>query len=255
MAKKKTLDEIVRGFMVKQGIEQEEHKYQRYLFLALEGLRDMHYDVSGVPKFAELDVDDTSMSADLPVDYIQYTRVYYVDGKGNIVDFTRNEDLQGADYQCGTYISPTSNGDQELSYGIGGFGVQEYISTHYRNGENIGRFFGLGNSPVTTYKIDDRRGVVQLGGRVPHKVFIEYIASPDMQGANYVVHPYIAEPIEFYISWQNVAFKDTVSENIKKKKETDYVNKKYKALKRMTAFNLRDAVAASRQYLSQTPRL
>src|SRR3990172_2031586 len=84
------LDDIVNGYMIETG-HQTNHHYARYLHLAIQGLKELNMDVSGMPVTVLLELNDNN-TLNLPTDYIKYVKIGLVGSDGNVHSFGLNSE-------------------------------------------------------------------------------------------------------------------------------------------------------------------
>ena len=53
-----TLDSVVKNFLSERG-DTSKSGYQRYLQMAINGMQEMSYDVSGMPEYLDISLDDS----------------------------------------------------------------------------------------------------------------------------------------------------------------------------------------------------
>jgi len=193
-----TLDDIVKAYM-----DEEErgslHNYATYYRIALRGLKDLHFDTEGVPKIVQLE-PDTDNIVSLPEDFVKEVRVGIISSTGQLIDMQRNDNIIQKLDDCGN-ITNASQGDIT---GTGlGFGVSNTYFNHFRNGEVIGGFYGIGGQQSTgTFKINHAAGRIELGTFTSQPtIILEYLANPQMIDKDFRVHPFLETPLLNYIDW------------------------------------------------------
>lgn len=192
------LETVVKEYLAENG-DQNMNRFYRVLPIAVSGLRELNMDVNGIPKVVHLELSDSN-TVGLPDDYIKYTRIGVCDSNGNIIDLSPNPNicLNHNTDDCGNIVG---NNNQSADYGfIGSF---DGPSDNWRNGEMMGRFFGVGGggNPYGYYKIDELNGVIQFSGVSGH-IVLEYIAEISSVDGNFLIHPFIIETIKAWISWK-----------------------------------------------------
>lgn len=199
-----TLDQVVREYLIEGG-DENMNRYARMFQIAIAGLRELNMDTSGGVTSAELEITDSDM-ANLPTNFLSLIRVAICDGSGNLkalgmdpnLCLPRTYDECGNDARCGD-----SN-----SFGFGVyFNNLEGYSDNYRNGECVGRMFGIGggNNAYGSYRIDMQRGTINFGGLIDRGcVVLEYLANLSMVDGKYQVHPFIVESLKSYMYWKDI---------------------------------------------------
>jgi hypothetical protein len=246
------LDQIVREFIIERG-EDTEHNYARFLQLAVNGLRELNMDISGSAKMIVLEIKD-DMTVDLPHDFINYTKIAICGADGELMSLGHNPKLCKARYadDCGniTHKSGTANRKGIPTY-------IDNISSHFRNGEMVGRFFGEGGGYNANgqYVLDKERGVIQLSSVDANEIILEYLADVRAIDGNYLVHPYIIETLKRYIHWASMRLKTSIPLQEKEMARRDYYNERRIAGLRFNSFTMDEAKATIRKAFKLSPKL
>jgi hypothetical protein len=198
MENKDTLDSIIKRFINEKG-ETSKHGYQRYLQIAIDGLDDMHFDVSGHPKFLACTLDDQAV-IDIPDDSLRIIGVHFATKGGEWVSFARNTSQKIATQQkCGTPDSTENDINIEQAaelYGFNGRGyTAEAYANHFRNGEQTGGYYNMPGGNPYTFRVNEQMGVVELSSNAPKEVILEYLPTAQQINGQYEVHPYLREPL------------------------------------------------------------
>lgn len=201
-----TLDQVVREYLIES--QQPEHKYVQALQFGISCMRELNFDVTGVPSIKILDVnsDDT---VDLPSDYINYVRLGFTDstggfqelGRNNLIALNRTLDDCG---QRGERIPPDNESLDPQRDALPGSYVN-YYSTHFRNGQNIGAYYGLGggNNGNGLFRIDKDFNQIQLDSyRGGDTITLEYLSDPKKANGEFVVIPFAIETVKSFIQWK-----------------------------------------------------
>lgn len=69
-----TIDEVVRNLLITEG-KDTEHDYMRYHQLALNGLKELSFDVLQEIRTAKIEINPNTHSIELPFDYVNYTKI------------------------------------------------------------------------------------------------------------------------------------------------------------------------------------
>lgn len=198
-----SLDSIVKEYLAEIG-DNNLSRYRQIYTIAVSGIRELNMDTTGVPKIAELDVLPTDR-ANLPNDYLQYSKIAICGRDGRLHSLGRNDSLclnQSFD-DCGDEIRHTSTNNTAgglLPWSIDGF------VDNFRNGELMGRFFGIGggNNANGYYRIDRANNQI-LFGDLPsgiETIIMEYIADINAVDGDFEVHPFIVETLKSWIRYK-----------------------------------------------------
>lgn len=191
-----------------EGMGQTEQRRRRAYTLAVDGLREMSYDHTAIIEVKELIINDAD-TANLPDNYINLSRIGICGGDGQIHSFASNNNicLNPVYNSCGQPIPHpiTQTTGQNISPFLGGdfIGSQTYIASHYRNGENVGGFFGRGGGQEGTYRINQASKQIQFGALPPNSstVVLEYLGDLKSVDNDFEVHPFMILALKRWIDW------------------------------------------------------
>ena len=259
-----TIDQIVREYMIEKG-DQTEHSYPRLLTLAINGLRELELDVSGVPKMISLELKD-DLTVDLPSDYINYVRIGTCDSSGNIQSLGLNNQmcLPRSSDNCG---DPRTEINTNIGFGVtsnikGGLYNQNNLSEgaadHFRNSETTGRMFGLGGgqNAFGEYRIDHERNTIQFSSSTATNVIVlEYISDLSRADGSFIIHPFIIETLKCYVAWADIRRKKNTSKQDSELARRDFYNAKLNSQRRYGSVNIAEAMQAIRKGFKLAPKL
>ncbi len=249
------LEKVVREFLIETG--RTEHRFVQALQLGIACLRELHYDIMGVPVIKELTVSEID-TVDLPNDYLNYIRIGVTDSHGFFREIGVNDGiaLNRTLNDCGKRISRKKSTDDSSSsdYNIGNV---EYSSVHYTNGENVGRYFGLGggNNINGGFKIDKNYQQIQLdryqGGAT---ITLEYLADPNKTDGEFTVHPFAIETIKAWIDWKLTENNANIGAGVSERKRQLYGGNKKLLRSRMSSKSVQDLLQAFRKGNKASPK-
>lgn len=244
-----TLDSATRDYLYSKGHDSL-HEYPRALNAAIKSLKDLHYDVSAVPKVEVLDVE-TGAKATLPQDFIKLVRVGFINTDGRFIEiFTDNQIVVNAQ---GSYN--TTTGTNQVIASQAGVGLNwsvSDISNMYRNGQLQGRQYGNVGGGVYSFRIDWDRGLLEFSSNVSGQVVLEYLGDPNKVDGEYVFHPFLNDAIQDGIHYYMMKFKRSYSPAEKAEAHRVYLNSKHHARVRLLSSSVREAYNASRKTLNQS---
>jgi len=249
-----SLDDIVREALIENG-ESDFNKYARFFQYGVSCLREMNMDVSGVATVKELLITETDTCI-LPPDYVNYIRIGICGADGNFhsMGYNPSLSLKREVDECGNVISCTGVqvGTADAFVGWEGF------VDNFRNGEMVGRFFGIGggNNANGEYRIDNFRGVIQLG-RVPvntSSIVLEYIADIQKIDGKFQVHPFIIETVKAWIFWKSIQRNSAKGLGEKQIAERDYWLAYRNTARRFTSSNIDEWKSAFRSSNKAVPK-
>ncbi len=256
-----SLDQVVRELMIESG-EANENKYARYLQHGISGLREFNFDLdannNGSPTCVYLPIND-NLTVDLPADYINYVRIATIDANGQIHSLGLNNNMafNNAVDSCGDPIAAptpsTTNGNQAASF-VGG--TWDGYADNWRNGEMLGRMYGIGGgaSAVGYFRIDRAKGQIQLGGINQTSLFLEYLSDLSLVDGEYFVHPYAVECLKAYIFWKTNLRNTRQSGNVKAEARQEYFNEYFRAKARFNSMTTTDWLNSFRGQNKAAPK-
>tara|TARA_R100000329_G_scaffold151289_1_gene146790 strand:+ start:220 stop:933 length:714 start_codon:yes stop_codon:yes gene_type:complete len=233
------VEEIVNDVIIEEG-KNSENDFLRYFKLALNGLKELHFDVGGGIRTVELTVNSDTLTVDLPADYVKYTKigVYGNDGDVHPLGIRNEKSL------INTAANSKTVSDDELH------------PTYFEYVQEFG--LGGGNNTNGYYKFDPENSTIQftsdLSGK---KIILEYISNslihPDK--GEVVVHEFAAEALRSYIFWKSIQRKRNVNPNDKVSARNEYYNNKRLARARLLSFTKQEALQTTRKSFKQSPKL
>lgn len=196
-----TIDKIVRSLLIQKRLPL--HFYLEYAKYACDGLRELTFDSLRVVNTTTLAINEDGYYADLPCDYVDWTKVGFKAGQfvspitqRDTINRLHNYTSQGA---ITNYGDPaTSNLDFPFWPGYWMFQNIDDL------GENIGRLYGY-NTGISEngFKIMPERGQIQFTESIQSTVIVlEYISDGQTNDNASQVDPYAQACIEAYVRWR-----------------------------------------------------
>lgn len=197
----RSLDELVRDYMLEEERDSL-HKYPYYLKYAIKGLRELTFDVSGAPKRLQLDVDTSTNTVRLPSDFIKEINVGVI-VQGQYIMLGRNDNVIKKITDCGNVATNQNNTFETVTETAGSYGIANTWHQHYRNGEVIGAYYGVGGQQsLGQFYINYEEGRIEFSTITSQaEIVLEYISDISSVDGDFRVHPYLEEPILNYIDW------------------------------------------------------
>jgi hypothetical protein len=201
---KYSLDSIVKEILIEIG-DSDMNRYARFYQYGVSFLRSANMDTSGVPKVVELSINDND-TADLPNDYMNYSRIALCGRDGKLHSLGRNENIcLNKNYDdCGNPVAHQQVNNQ-INYGIGFY---PWNAGFIRNGEVMGGLFGIGggNNVNGEFRIDLTRGQIVFSNLLCHtsSVVMEYIADLEAEGNDFAVHPFLVQACKAWMRYQSL---------------------------------------------------
>jgi hypothetical protein len=234
------LDDIVKEFIVEGGNAQM-NKYPRFYTIAVSGLRELNMNQSAILRTIEMPIK-VNMTCDLPLDYLQYKKIGVLDENGCLKSMAQcdcHSFLQSYT-NCGDpeILSPTTTSTISTTDGSvsdiltsatsasgGGIYAAQY-SGNFRNGEFLGRMFGVngGGSGYGEYRIDRENQLILVSNLMggTYSIVMEYYADIENVDGDFEVHPFIVESLKAYIHWKSIQRDRNRSIGEKEQAKQDY---------------------------------
>ena len=210
---------------------------------ALRGIREMGFDMGQRIKTAELTVDSSLSTVDLPADFVGLTKLGVVGADGLVYSFVQNKSMN-------LLATNTQNGFPSYMDAFESYVYRDYIS----NTSN-GRLYGLGGGKgLGEYRINFEENRIELStNSAVSKVLIEYIGD-EARSENPVVHVFAEEALRTYMYYKIIERKSNVPANEKARARQEYYNERRKANARMKSFGKQDALSMLRKNFRQSPK-
>ena len=234
---------------------------------ALRGLRELGFDMLKVIRSLKLSVNTANNTAELPDDYVDWSKVGVVGADGLVYVLGENKNINYSQkYSTSSGSTYDADGDGLLdreddktgtNFGGGtiddGFG--NYIFRNYVYGNNQGQLYGVGGGRYQgefRINLDQNRIEIKSNSNVTDLV-IEYVAD-EARSSNPQVHAYAEEALIAYIYYKLVERKAAVPYNEKMRARQEYYNERRKANARMKSFTKEEALKTIRKNYKQAPK-
>lgn len=229
-----TVDEVVRSVLGDEG-KVTTHEYLRYLEIANRGLKELTYDILGDTKVALINIG-TSLRADLPVDFVDYTYVGVVGSDGILHNYGIKRDIPLVG--TGNTVRRRQVASYSRTAGVYGMG----------GGQNTNGYY----SPNIDY---ENWQMVFTSAETSGYVYLEYISDGRSEGGENVVHPYAEEALIAWTYWKAIARKRGYSGAEKADARFEYYNQKRLANARLKSFTKEEMLQQSRKNFKQAPKI
>lgn len=253
-----TLDKIVKELLNEFG-EETAHKYNQLLNLGKTGLRELNQDISGSTKIktygmpgidgVDFEINSDTITAPLPDDYISYKRIGVC--INNVMIPLGYNPLMCMDKMY------DDCGNPEVRHNRVGQDVFLEYPLHYRNGSELGAYFGMGGggNAFGYYRIDQQFWQIQFGSVTSsYPIVMEYLADVDKIDGQFIIHPYLSETVKAFISWAYVRNRRGANANEILLKRKEYYNQRRLSTMRFTSFTLDEAYQYGRLSFKQSPK-
>lgn len=231
------LEEGITAYMDRA--ELSNHKYFKLFHIAFEFMQDAGLDAFYLVRSVKIPVN-ANLTAPLPADYLQYSKVGVFNEIGEIITMGVNNNLSVAFDLSPNRIQQTQDGTI-VNY----YNPQGVWWFNFWNGSGIVNLYGLpsGAPFIGSFKIDNANGVIVLSENFSYPyVVLEYVSSPNPSGEYYI-------PVQFrtalvaYLSWQDIAHvpsKTHVQNSNAEMRRRNYYNELRKSKYRYDPINIPD---------------
>jgi hypothetical protein len=237
--------------------------YKKMLQYAIDGYTKLNlYSIETI-RVAYLEVDQNTKQADLPEDYLFYTKIGY--NKGGVAHtLSLNDDLmlvrKNDDCGNGQNDNLSTCGDSNsgkalslVSLPYSGY----YYTPHYRNGQFVAELYGgRGNqNNAGYYRIDKQRRKIVFNSDIAlDEVILEYKSSGVRADGETLVSREYAPTIIAYIHWQLKEYKDKVAQSEKMRLKQRYIDEEKMVRRLNLGFTIEEYLDITRNSYRQTPK-
>jgi len=244
---------------------------------ALRGIREMGFDMSKVIRSLKITVDTATNTAELPDDYVDWSKVGVVASDGIVYVLGENKNINysqayanASGTKAGTSASAvdsdndgvynridsktaTNSGSPASSDDVTQ-GFNSYIFRNYVYGASNG-LYGIGGGHMYgnfRVNLDQNRIELELNQDIGEIVF-EYIAD-EARSKNPSIHVYLEEALTSYMYYKIIERKSSVPANEKARARQEYYNERRKANARIKSFGKEEALRTIRKNYKQSPK-
>lgn len=257
-----TLNYIVHRVLMDRDDNSMRH-YKKMLQYAIDGFTKLNLHSIETIRVAYLPVDKNTKQADLPADYIFYTKIGY--NKGGVAHtlslnedlmLVRNKDNCGNDVNDNTTLCGDSDSGNVLSLASLPYSGYYYLP-HYRNGQFVAELYGgRGNqNNAGYYRIDKQRRKIVFNSEIAlDEVILEYKSSGvNADGETIVSREYVPTLVA-YVHWQLKEYKDKVPQSEKARLRQRYIDEEKMVRRLELGFTIEEYLDVARNSLRQTPK-
>jgi hypothetical protein len=244
---------------------------------ALRGIREMGFDMSKVIRSLKITVDTATNTAELPDDYVDWSKVGVVASDGIVYVLGENKNInysQAYANESGTKVGTSASAvdsdndgvydriDSKTATNSGSpassddvtQGFKSYIFRNYVYGASNG-LYGIGGGHMYgnfRVNLDQNRIELELNQDIGEIVF-EYIAD-EARSKNPSIHVYLEEALTSYMYYKIIERKSSVPANEKARARQEYYNERRKANARIKSFGKEEALRTIRKNYKQSPK-
>lgn len=231
------LDECISAYMDEAEIDNK--KYFKLWHLAFRAMTELGLDAFYNVLSVKIPVN-ANLTANLPANYLQYSKVGVLNEQGEIIPMGVNNKLTVAFDLNPTRLTQTQ--DSTIPTQLNQQGVWWY---NYWNGQGFSNLYGYpsGNPNIGSFKIDNSNGVIILSENFSYPyIMLEYVSSPK-EGGEYYVPAQFKEAIIAYLRWKDIIsipVKTHVANSNVLIRRKDFYNERRLAIARYDPVNLPD---------------
>ena len=195
-----TLDSIINDYIDES--EQSVHKYAKLYNIAVRGMEKLGLDFFYKIRSVKIPIDTTNYTAQLPNDYISYTKIGVLNSVGEIIPLKFNNKMTYYADQQPDRLALTQDNTLATWYQS-----DMPLWFNYWDGYGFQNIYGLpsGSPFVGSFNIDDSNGVVLLNQYFYYSyLMIEYLSSgnPDEP---FRIPIQFREALLSFLAWRDIA--------------------------------------------------
>jgi hypothetical protein len=195
-----TIDSVINDYIDES--EQSVHKYAKLYNIAVRGMEKLGLDFFYKIRTVKIPIDTTNYTAELPNDYISYTKIGVLNSVGEIIPLKFNNKMTYYADQQPNRLALTQDNTLATWY-------QSDLPLwfNYWDGYGFNNIYGLpsGSPFVGSFNIDDSNGVVLLNQYFYYSyLMIEYLSSgnPDEP---FRIPIQFREALLSFLAWRDIA--------------------------------------------------
>jgi len=199
-----TLKRIIGEFL--SSTDESQHRFLRLWNIGKLGLEtEFNLDITGTFKTVILNVN-ANKTVDLPCDYIHYSKIGEINGKGEVVTYKRNEQLTTL-INSGTEnrLRGVTTVGSRTDYGLYPYDML-YFNNYYYNGLTYNLYGANSGTPDRgEYKVDEGNRVIFLNmDSYTPNIVLEYLSDGyDEECDDFSVDVRATQCLLAYLRWKN----------------------------------------------------
>jgi hypothetical protein len=257
IAKYLKLKDIIYSYM--DEAIQNTSVFRRLWTLAIRGLQDLSMDVFPNIKTCKVCIDG-NMTAQLPEDYINWSKVGVLNMQGEVATLKLNNNLTlYADTSVDRLLLNTDSIGGGLAFGnLANLFYLNYYDGSY--GYGLTNLYGISGNEATKigeFKIDEEHGIIIVDNQYPTDyIILEYLAAPSCDD-DYKVPIQGQEALIAWLSWHDIsqlAASRKVSVYDKTARRREYYNQKRLARERLKPIRIQDIYNITQDAIRLVPK-
>lgn len=239
-----TLDSCINDYLLES--EQSIHKYAKLFHLGFRCMEDLGLDFFYQIKSVKL-IPEANKTALLPPDYLNYTKIGVLNGRGEVIPLTWNDKLTALDDLS---ISRLSNISSDVIGNQYSFSSPTFFN--YWDGNGYSNLYGISFAGLSSggFKIDVANNVIILDPSFGYsEIVMEYTATP-LEGQEYYIPMQFREAMIAWLAWKDIAnIPSSRKGNLgdKRDRRHEYFEARRKGIRQYRPFRLDQAYIAARQ--------
>lgn len=232
------IDECINSYIDRS--EQNIHKYFKLWHICFDGMNQMGLDSFYQVKSVKLPIN-ANLTVNLPPDYLNYTKVGILNGRGEVVPLDYNNKLTTYADLLPDRLDKTQDSSLWQWYTY-----NNLIFYNYWDGFNFINLYGIpsGAPFVGSFKIDNKNHVILLDENFCWDyIILEYIASPQ-EGGEYYIPIQFKEAMIWFLAWQDIAMIPNSRKGglgDKEQRKRNYFNERRRAIAQYKPLHLEEA--------------
>jgi len=243
------LKKLVSQFL--NSADESVHGFRRLYNIGVQGSREFNLDITGNIKTVVLDVN-ANKTANLPQDYISYSKIGVLNDRGEVVTYKRNDQLSTW-HSIYTTQSLRKTGAPVLNT-LTPFFDQDTYPNYYYNYYIQGTSYNLfgadsGTPEVGSYKLDEGNGLIILDVHNHYsQVVLEYMSDGyDENSDDYEIDVKAEQAFMAFLRWKNaIDLRKKFSPRDVRDFRVDYYRERRMAAVRINQFILNELQDAAR---------
>lgn len=245
-----TIGSLVDEYLIAKGYEGRQ-QYARLLNIAIRGLKEIHYDVTGATVWSGLALDEFGRAC-IPSNSIKIIALF-MGGASGLVPIARGSQSGKNTLEASGNVQANYANNPD-GYLYDNLDTYNTVARAWQSGQFVGgNYTGGGGNPYT-YSVNEALNKLEFSSNTGHGVIIQYLADPNQVNGKYVVNPMVADAILQYIYYADNRFKSSVSEGAKAEMQRKYVNAKTFAKMRIITQSSGDLRDSRSRGISLTPK-
>lgn len=247
------LKKLVSQFL--NSADESVHGFRRLYNIGVQGCREFNLDITGNVKTVVLDVN-ANKTANLPQDYISYSKIGVLNDKGEVVTYKRNDQLSNWN-SIYTTQQLRKTGVPVLNTLTPFFDENTYYNYYY-NGTAFNLFGADSGTPkVGSYKLDEGNGLIILDVHNPYpQVVLEYLSDGyDPNADDYEIDVKAEQSFIAFLRWKNaIDLRKQFNSNDVRGFKIDYYRERRLAAMRINQFIVNELTSAEHASRKLVPK-